>query len=231
VHGKGTNGVFTNMRDTFHQDLIEQRALLGEMCVKAATAMRDATKALLDVDLETAKRVRALDEKLDGLRDQCEERAHQMLALQAPVASDLRIVLSSIYCAEKIERMGDLAEHIASTTCRTHPDPLVPEELRPVFAKLGEVCAGMADRLVEHVARPRAGAFAELDEIDHEVDDLHAGVLREVTGPTWNHDVPTATGLALVARFYERYADQAVSVAKRVEFVRTGETPVHPAAR
>ncbi len=217
------------MRESFHNDLVELRELLGGMCTQAAAAMRDATRALLDADLETAERVRAADEKLDQLRDHCEERAQQMLALQAPVAGDLRVVLAAIYCAEKVERMGDLAEHIASTTCRAHPEPAVPDQLRASFTTLGEVCADMADRLVEHVARPRAGAFAELDEIDHQIDDLHAGVLREITSEQWAHDVPTATSLALVARFYERYADQAVSVAKRIEFVRTGETPVHPA--
>jgi phosphate transport system protein len=215
----------------FQEELtrLEEQAL-GALDLVVVTLDR-TLEALHHRDIELAAIVIQDDDRIDGRYLEVHQGILSLLALQAPVASDLRIVLSSIYCAEKIERMGDLAEHIASTTCRTHPDPLVPEELRPVFAKLGEVCAGMADRLVEHVARPRAGAFAELDEIDHEVDDLHAGVLREVTGPTWNHDVPTATGLALVARFYERYADQAVSVAKRVEFVRTGETPVHPAAR
>jgi phosphate transport system protein len=217
------------MRETFHNDLVELREHLGRMCAQAATAMRDATRALLSADLETAQRVRAADEELDRMRDECEERAQQMLALQAPVAGDLRVVLAAIYCAEKIERMGDLAEHIASTTCRAHPEPAVPDQLRASFTTLGEVCADMADRLVEHVARPRQGAFAELDEIDHQVDDLHASVLREITGKQWDHDVPTATTLALVARFYERFADQAVSVAKRVEFVRTGSTPAHPA--
>lgn len=222
------NGVFRTMRETFHNDLIELRATLGEMCALAATAMRDATESMLTADVTTAERVLAADATLDEMRDRCEEQAQQMLALQAPVASDLRVVLASIYCAEKIERMGDLAEHVASTTCRTHPEPVVPDELRPAFTELGAVCAEMADRLVEHIGKPRAGAFAELDEIDHRVDDLHAGVLREITSKEWPHGHRSATGLALVARFYERFADQAVSVAKRVEFVSTGETPAYP---
>jgi phosphate transport system protein len=220
VPGKGVT-----MRDTFHGELIELRELLSAMCTLAATAMRHATHALLSADLVAAEEVLSADAKLDELRDECEERARQMLALQAPKASDLRLVLSSVYCAERIERMGDLAEHVASTTRRVHPSHVVPPELRDTFAALGEITAGMTDGLLAHIARPREGSFAELDEIDHQVDDLHAAVLLQITADSWPHGVPTATCLALVARFYERYADQAVSVAKRIEFVSTGVTP------
>lgn len=215
------------MRETFHKELTELRELLREMCSHAAGAISDATVALLGVDRAAAERVLAADADLDAMRDQCEDRAQQMLALQAPVASDLRIVLAAIYCAEKIERMGDLASHVANTTRHSHPHPVVPDELRPTFTKLGEVCATMAERLVCQIAEPKPGAFAELDEIDHEVDALHAEVLRTITAPEWPHDVPLAINLTLVTRFYERYADQAVSAAKRIEFVRTGEIPEH----
>lgn len=213
------------MRETFHADLIELRDLLGGMCSRAATAMRQATDALLSADLVVAEQVLSADAQLDALRDQCEERAQQMLALQAPKASDLRLVLSAVYCADKIERMGDLAEHIAKTTRRVHPAHVVPAELRDTFAELGTITANMADGLVSHITDPHQGSYAELNEVDHKVDALHAAVLGQVTSRSWPHDVPSATCLALVTRFYERYADQAVSVAKRVEFVSTGKMP------
>jgi phosphate transport system protein len=213
------------MRETFHEELAELRELLGGMCRQAASAMRLATEALLSADLATAERVLAADAELDGRRDHCEERAQQMLALQAPKATDLRLVLSAIYCSDKIERMGDLAEHIASTTSRVHPEHVVPPELRPTFARMGAITAGMAEDLVDRIADPRPGVFTDLNETDHQVDELHASVLQKITADTWQHDIPTATCLALVARFYERYADQAVSVARRVEFISTGKTP------
>ena len=213
------------MRETFHSELAELTKLLGDMCGQAAEAMRLATESMLSADLDTAERVLTADASLDELRERCAERAQQMLALQAPVASDLRLVLSAVYCADKIERMGDLAEHIASTTRRVHPAHVVPPELVDTFAQLGAIAADMACQLVEHITRPRQGGYAALDETDHQVDDLHAEVLRKITCETWQHDVPTATCLALVARFYERYADQAVSVAKRIEFASTGEQP------
>lgn len=213
------------MRETFHTDLVALRDLLGCMCTRAATAMRLATDALLSADLVVAEQVLSADAELDELRDRCEEQARQMLALQAPKASDLRLVLSAVYCADKIERMGDLAEHIAATTRRVHPAHAVPPELRDTFAELGTITANMADGLVSHITDPHEGSYAELNEVDHKVDALHAEVLKKITSRTWPHDVPAATRLALVTRFYERYADQAVSVAKRVEFVSTGKMP------
>lgn len=213
------------MRDIFHSELRELRELLGEMCTRAATAVRQATEAMLAADLVAAERVLSSDAELDKLRDRCEDQAQQMLALQAPKASDLRLVLSAVYCADKIERMGDLAEHIAKTTRHVHPDHVVPPELRNTFARLGTITADMADSLVTHIACPHHGSYAELNEVDHKVDTLHAAVLHEITGQAWQHGVPKATCLALVTRFYERYADQAVSVARRVEFVSTGKMP------
>jgi phosphate transport system protein len=213
------------MRETFHGELVELRNLLGRMCMRAAAAMRDATEALLAADLVRAEAVLSSADVLDDLRVECEDRAHEVLALQAPKATDLRLVLTSIYVADRLERMGDLAEHVASTTRRVHPAHLVPAELYDTFAQLGKITAGMAEGLVDHIANPRLGTFAELDETDHQVDELHASVLRLITGKDWQHGVPSATCLALVARFYERFADQAVSVAKRLEFVRTGVTP------
>jgi phosphate transport system protein len=213
------------VRESFHGELAELRQLLCYMCQQAAANMRLATDALLSADLEKANQVLAADVELDELRYKCEERAQQMLALQAPVASDLRFLLSAVYCADKIERMGDLAEHIAKTTGKVHPAPVVPAELRDTFAEVGAITASMADGLVQYIACPRPGSFADLDETDRKVDALHAAVLRKITEEPWEHGVPAATCLALVARFYERFADQAVSVAKRVEFVSTGKLP------
>jgi phosphate transport system protein len=213
------------MRESFHSELHELRELLGTMCMKAASTMRRATAALLTADLAAAEEILSADKELDELRDECEERARQTLVLQAPKAGDLRLVLSAVYCADRIERMGDLAEHVAGTTRRVHPDHVVPPELREKFGELGRIATRMAEALVAHIASPHEGSFAEMHEIDHEVDDLHAAVLSEITGPTWSHGVSSATCLALVARFYERFADQAVSVAKRAEFVSTGVMP------
>ncbi|MFI9388474.1 phosphate signaling complex protein PhoU [Kutzneria sp. NPDC052558] len=213
------------MREAFHGDLKQLGRQLATMCESAAAAMRDATRALLAADLRLAEQVLSADAELDVKRTECEEQAYSLLALQAPVARDLRIVLAATYCAQKIERMGDLAAHIADTARFTHPEHAVPAELADAFTELGEVAAGMADRLAALVVAPVAGAFAELEEIDTRVDRLHAAVLARISAADFPHGPQTAASLALVARFYERFGDQAVSVAKRLDFAATGETP------
>jgi phosphate transport system protein len=203
--------------------------LLGErlahMCGLAAESMRLASRALLTGDLALSEQVLGDDSDLDHARAECEEQAQSLLALQSPVAGDLRTILAAVYCAEKIERMGDLAAHIADTARFTHPERAVPAELEAAFTEMGAVAAGMADRIGELLSSDAAGAFAELDETDHTLDVLHAQVLTLITGGDWQHGVRSATSLALLARFYERFGDQAVSVSKRLEFAETGIEP------
>lgn len=213
------------MREAFHGDLSQLGQQLAGMCDAGAAAMRQATSALLEADLGLAEQVLGSDVALDEQRTQCEEHAYALLALQAPVARDLRTVLAATYCAEKIERMGDLAAHIADNARFAHPDHAVPDELAHTFAELGEITAGMADRLAALITAPVAGAFAELENVDSRVDRLHADVLAQITVPDFAHGPKTAANLALIARFYERFADQAVSAAKRLDFAATGEMP------
>jgi phosphate transport system protein len=212
------------MREEFHTQLSGLRELLGEMCALAATAMRSACEAVSTNDVDLARRVVAADAELDRARDRCEGTAQQLLALQAPVARDLRLVLTAVYCSDKIERMGDLAAHIADSVA-VQPEPAVPPDLAGSFAHLGRICVAMADRLTELFDSPVDCCFAELNETDKTVDTLHAGVMAAITDPKWSHGVPAAMSLALLARYYERFADQAVSVAKRLDFAVTGEIP------
>jgi phosphate transport system protein len=213
------------VRNTFHGDLARLGAELAEMATFSGQAMRQATTALLEADLALAGQVLGGDAHLDTQRTSCEEHAYTLLALQAPVAHDLRVVLAAVYCAEKIERMGDLAAHIADTARFTHPHHAVPADLHELFDELGYRAAGMADRISELISEPAEGGFAELDHADQAVDNLHTRVLTLITSPTWPHGAGSASNLALLARFYERFGDHAVSVAKRLEFAATGALP------
>ncbi|MFJ7217770.1 phosphate signaling complex protein PhoU [Amycolatopsis sp. NPDC098790] len=212
------------MREGFHNDLQRLTGHLAEMCDAAAHAMQRATEALVNADLDLAQQVIAGDDALDALRAQCEEDAYALLALQAPVAGDLRRVLAVVYCAEKVERMGDLAAHVADTARFAHPDPAVPADLIPTFERMGRLDAEMAERVAGQV-RAGTDGFAELRQADEAVDALHADLLAAITGENWQHDQRTAVTAALTTRFYERFADQAVSVAKRLEFANTGDLP------
>ncbi|NKE55466.1 phosphate transport system regulatory protein PhoU [Lentzea sp. PSKA42] len=169
------------MRESFHGDLAKLGEQLAHMCVLAAESMRRANRALLTADLELAEQVLSVDAELDKAREECETRAQSLLALQAPVARDLRTILAAVYCAEKIERMGDLAAHVADTARFTHPDRAVPVELESAFTEMGAVAAGMADRLAEQITSDAVDAFAELDDRDQAIDALHAEVLGLIT--------------------------------------------------
>lgn len=213
------------MREEFHGQLGALREQLAAMCELAAEAMRSACTAVSENDAELARQVLAADADLDRARDRCEGAAQQLLALQAPVARDLRLVLTAVYCTNKIERMGDLAAHVADAVRLAHPGRPVPTELEDTFTRLGKITVGMAERLATLVRLPGERCFAELNETDRAVDELHASVMATITDPRWAHGVPAATSLALLVRYYERFADQAVSVAKRLDFAITGEVP------
>lgn len=213
------------MRERFHGDLGRLADLLGGMSHMAARQVRLATAALLDGDLGAAEQVIAEDRALDADRDRCEEYAQRLLAVQAPVAGDLRLVIAVVQCAERIERMGDLARHVAELSRREHPRPVVPDDVRDSFAELGRLATDMAVRLTELIERQDSGCFARMVEADNRIDELHAVLMLEITRSGWRHGVPSAVNLTLLGRFYERFADQAVSVAKMLEFAATGKRP------
>src|SRR3954465_14691851 len=147
------------MREAYHVELEQLAVNLAAMSVQVADAMERATRALLEVDLSLAEQVISDDAKVDDARANCEEQAYALLALQAPVAPDLRTVLAAIHAAESLERMGDLALHVAKAARRRHPDPVLPEAVKPYFAEMGEVAGRMAGQ-AEQVIRTQDVALA-----------------------------------------------------------------------
>ncbi|WP_031468495.1 phosphate signaling complex protein PhoU [Sciscionella sediminilitoris] len=213
------------MREAYRDQLGELADLLAGMCASVAEAMERATQSLLDADLALAEQVIGADQKVDEARTNAEEQAYALLALQAPVASELRTVLAAMYAAESLERMGDLAKHIAGAARRRHPDEVVPAEVRPYFAKMGEVGATQARRVEQVIRTSDVGLAKEVEEADDEVDELHRHLFTKIMERDWEHGVATAVDVTLLSRFYERFADHAVSVARRTVFVVTGEMP------
>jgi phosphate transport system protein len=210
------------MRETFHQrlDLLVDR--LVYMCHLAAIAMRDATTALLTGDLEVAERVIADDRMVDFTRSACESNAHLLLALQSPVAGDLRLVITALHWAEHLERMGDLAQHVAEAVRRRHPQQVLPPVLRPRFAEMGRLAFDLASTTAECLRTRDAALASTIAATDEELDDLHRSLFAVLDYQEWTYGVATAVDASQLSQIYERFGDHAVSIARRTTFVTTG---------
>lgn len=213
------------MREAYHVELNRLADNLARMSGNVAAAMELATKSLLEADLSLAEQVISDDQLVDDARADCEEQAYALLALQAPVATDLRTVLATIHAAESLERMGDLAMNVARAARRRHPERALPTEVEPYFAEMSQVAVRLA-RQVEEVIKTRdVEAARAMDVADDEVDDIHRHLFTVIMNPNWPHGVAAAVDTTLLGRFYERFADHAVSVANRMIFVVTGKMP------
>lgn len=211
------------MRDEFRAELQAVSQLLVDMAEGVRTAMRQATRALLTADRQAAEAVIAGDAEIDGVYRQVEERVCDLLARQAPVATDLRMVITALHVAADLERMGDLADHVAKTALRRHPSPAVPAELRPVFTDMAEIADRMAVKIGKVLGAPDAALAAELDRDDDAMDDLHKSLFGVLLDDDWPYGVETAIDATLLGRFYERFADHAVNAGEHVVYLITGE--------
>ncbi|MEV7227723.1 phosphate signaling complex protein PhoU [Polymorphospora sp. NPDC051019] len=213
------------MREEFRADLHTVSQLLVDMAEAVRAAMRNATRALLTADRTAAEAVIARDAEIDSLYAQVEARVSDLLARQAPVATDLRTVVTALHVAADLERMGDLADHVAKTALRRHPSPAVPAELRPIFVSMAEVADRIADKIANVLSKPDAEQAAELERDDDVMDQLHRNLFSTLLDDAWPYGVETAIDGALLGRFYERYADHAVNAGRHVHYLVTGEHP------
>jgi phosphate transport system protein len=211
------------MREEFRADLAQVSRTLVMMAEAVQAAMHRATEALLKADQTEAEQVCDRDAEIDALYRIVEDKVYDVVARQAPVASDLRVVLTALHAAGDLERMGDLAEHVARTTLRRHPAAAVPPELTAVVERMGAVADMLAGKIANALNNLDAVAAAQLERDDDAMDDLHRQLFKIILGPDWPHGVEAGVDAALLGRFYERYADHAVNVGRHVVFLVTGE--------
>lgn len=213
------------MRDAYHDELAAINEQLVAMTAAVGQAMTRATEALLTSDLELAESVIDGDETIDALRERLERRTIDLIARQQPVARDLRMLMTDLRITSNLERAGDLAVHVAQLARRRYPASAVPEELRTTMQQMGDVAATIAARVGEVVRSPDASRAAGLEAEDDVMDELHRQLLLTMLAPSWPHGVDTAIDLALAGRYYERFADHVVSVARQVVYLVTGHQP------
>lgn len=219
------------MRDSYHEELDQITKRLVEMTRLVAGAMRRATGALLDADLALAEAVIAADEQIDqGYRD-VEEAAFELLARQQPVATDLRTLVTSLRMVADLERSGDLALHAAKLARRRFPVSAVPPELRATVLEMGQVAERIITKCGSVIASRDVEQAGQLERDDDVMDALHRQLFTVMLDDDWPHGVDVAIDIALAGRYYERFADHAVSVGRRVVYLVTGERPLPGGAR
>lgn len=202
--------------------LAELAELLGAMCDDAATALRHATDALLEDRARLAARVLAGYAGVERNRARAEEIATDALLFHQPVAGDLRAVVSAIRTAGDLERMDALARHVAEVAQRGRA---LPEEVHPDFARMGELAVRLGHKAADVVRSRNVLLAVELDVDDDAMDELHRHMFTVLMDPVWTHGVPAAVDVTLLARYYERFADHAVTVANATVYAVTGREP------
>ncbi len=211
------------MNGGYHDELLSVNNDLVQMTRLVGSAMNQATRSLLDADLRVAENVIDGDAEVDLLTGAVEERCFDLLAIQQPVGGDLRVVIGALRIAASLERMGDLAEHVAKQARMRYPRPSVPQELRGTFAVMGGLAEAIVSKTGSVIATNDVSLATDIAAHDEEMDRLHRELFTIVLSESWTHGVEAAIDVTLLSRYYERYADHAVSVTRRVVTIVTGE--------
>jgi phosphate transport system protein len=212
-----------SMRDLFQEELVAINNDISQMADLVSKAINKATESLLFADREIAERVIESDVLLNDLAAALDERCTVLTAKQQPVATELRSILASMRIASSMERMGDLAVHVAKSARLRYPARAVPDELVETFRTLGHLAEELTSQLSRLVTNPDITLAQDIQKADDKVDALHRELFRIVLSPDWSHGVEAAVDVTLLSRYYERFADHAVSVARRIIHVLTGE--------
>mgnify|MGYP004548168773 CR=1 FL=1 len=211
------------MREVFQQELAEVQERLATIAELVAVAIDGATTAFNEGDVTLAEQIIAEDHHIDALATNLDELAINILARQQPVARDLRIVVSALRISASLERMGDMATHIAQLARYRFPDKVVPKGLRSTFREMGRLDVEIAQKLARLLASEDLTLAEEIRNDDDRIDDLHLSVFDRMLGEAWAGGASDTVDATLASRYHERFADHAVSIAKKVQYLATGD--------
>ena len=211
------------IRSVFQDELDGVSQTLFELSVMVSDSMAKATRALVGKNLSLAEEVITFDEKIDTVQHDLDARIIDIIARQQPVASDLRALVTALRMSADLERMGDLAHHVAKVVRLRHPASAIPEQLLQLIESMGEAAEKIAAKTGVVISTRDTALAAQVEKDDDEMDELHRKLISTLVEPSWPHGVETAIDLTLLGRYYERYADHAVSVSRRVIFLVTGK--------
>lgn len=213
------------MRTSYHEELDSIIDRLVHMAELVERAMQDGSEALLTADLDKAESVITNDAELDRMHEEMEYQCVSLLALQAPVAGELRIIVSAIRVVFELARMGDLAAHVAKITRLRYPAHAVPAEFEASFSEMAKIAIEVIDVARLSLQTRDANQAKRLAEIDARMDDLRRDQFTLMLAENADISIEGAVDVALLGRYFERFADHAVAVGRRVIFIITGEVP------
>jgi phosphate transport system protein len=208
--------VFQDELDNVSQSLVDLTTMVSTSVVKAS-------KALQTADLNLAEEVIATDIKIDDYQHDLDARIIDIIARQQPVASDLRALVTALRMSADLERMGDLSHHIAKVARLRHPNSAIPNDLLLAFTEMGHVAEKLATKVATVITTRDTDMALQVEKDDDEMDELHKKVIAGIIGSNPVLSLDVAIDLTLLGRYYERFADHAVSVARRVYFLVKGE--------
>ncbi|MFT4231078.1 MAG: phosphate signaling complex protein PhoU [Microbacterium sp.] len=211
------------MRELFHQSLEEVQGRLVEIAELVTVAIDKATRAFGSSDVALAEEVIDDDHIIDEKALELDELTIEILARQQPVARDLRIVVAALRMSASLERMGDIAEHIAQLTRMRFPERAIPKGLKSTFTRMGELDVHVAQRLTDLLRTQDVALAEEIRNGDDDLDELHTSVFEKVLSDSWRGEASATVDATLASRYHERFGDHAVSVAKKVVYLSTGE--------
>ena len=211
------------IRSVFQDELDNVSQSLVDLTAMVSASMSKATTAILSCDLKLAEEVIATDVNIDDYQHENDSRIINIIARQQPVASDLRALVTALRMGSDLERMGDLSHHVAKVARLRHPNAAVPPELFAIIQAMGVAAVAITEKTGVVIATRNTEMALEIERDDDVMDDLHRKLIAVLIEPTWKHGIETAIDLTLLGRYYERYADHAVSISRRVYFLVTGE--------
>ncbi|QCR19922.1 phosphate signaling complex protein PhoU [Agrococcus sp. SGAir0287] len=211
------------MREVFKQEMAEVQERLVEIAEDVARSIARATEAFGESNVTLAEQVIASDAEIDDKANALDELVIDIIARQGPVARDLRIVISALRISASLERMGDLARHIAMLTRYRFPANVVPESLAPTFVAMGAADVEIATLLVELLRTQDVAIAEQIAGSDVRVDALHKSVFEQVLGSEWEGAAHATVDATLASRYHERFADHAVGIGKKMAYLATGD--------
>jgi phosphate transport system protein len=220
-----------NARKTFQHNLEDIRHEMVQMAALVTEGIARSTEVVLVGDLADAQRIIEEDDPLDARAVELEERCYQQLALQQPMAGDLRSLVTAIRMISEIERSGDLVVNIAKGARRIFGTDL-PARLRGQISQMGEECTRLFRLAIDAYIDEDAGMAAALDDLDDRLDAIHGDYIQEIflAHNAGELEIQGAVQLALIGRYYERIGDHAVNIGERVRYMVTGWLPEHTGA-